>query len=252
MRLMKCVALGVSLSVLWTAPTVQAKAGSSSHSKAAAPVSAPAQAATRPVTFKCTPPGAELFVDGVKVGVAPISAVQQLTPGDHTVKFQKAGHAPYIDVFKVEAQGANVFEFDLVPVAGVARVTSNIDKARVFVDGKFACETPCVADLGVGARELMVSKGGYKDAAENIIAVAGEEIVREVKLEELPAGTNPYRPAAPPPAKWYEKWWVWTTAAGVAGAVVAGVVVPVTYATKDPIQDFNPGYSFTITIPGGK
>ena len=48
-------------------------------------------------------------------------------------------------------------------------------------------------------------------------AVAGQVIERTVSLQELPADQNPYARKPAPPAKWYQKWWVWTAAAaGVA------------------------------------
>ena len=58
--------------------------------------------------------------------------------------------------------------------------------------------------MGVGARAVQVSKGGYKDFFQNISAVAGQEVNLDVLLEELPVGVNPYKPPPPPPPKWFE------------------------------------------------
>jgi hypothetical protein len=92
--------------------------------------------------------------------------------------------------------------------------------------------------MAVGARAIQVSKGGYIDFFQNLSAVAGQEVNLDVQLEELPEGVNPYKPAAPPPPKWYEKWWVWTVGAVGVAAVVTAVVVPSYYATRDPVGDF--------------
>jgi hypothetical protein len=189
--------------------------------------------------------GAEVSVDGNKVGVTPLAPLP-LAPGDHTIKVTKIGFSPFIDVFTINKKKETKLSVEPVPVAGVVKVTVNVEQAHVFVDGKFIGEAPLTAEVGVGARAIQVSKGGFKDYFQNVDAVAGQETSIEVALEELPAGLNPYKPPPPPPPKLYEKWWVWTAvAAGVAAAVVV-VVVPVYYSTKDPVKDFGASYNFSI------
>jgi hypothetical protein len=192
-------------------------------------------------------PGAEVFVDGEKIGETPLSGPVPLQPGEHTIKVQKVGFAPLIDVFKITRKAQTKLDVELQPIAGALHVTSNVEKARVFVDGKFVCEAPCTAEIDTGARAIQVSKGGYKDFFQNVSAVAGQETQLEVKLEELPMGLNPYKPPPPPPPKWYEKWWVWTLAAGGAAVIAVAVAVPVTQAQRDLVKEFNPDYRFTVT-----
>jgi PEGA domain len=188
--------------------------------------------------------GAEVFIDGERVGAIPLGApLTTLAPGEHTIKVVKPGFAPYIDVFKIDRKKPTRVQVELVPVAGVLRVKANVEAARVYVDGKFAGEAPLTAEVGVGARAVQVSKGGYKDYFQNVSAVAGQEVSLDVLLEELPVGANPYKPAPPAPPKWHEKWWVWTVGAVGVGVVVTAVVVPVYYATRDPLGDFCKGNS---------
>jgi hypothetical protein len=183
-----------------------------------------------------TTAGAEVFVDGERVGTIPLGApLTGLIAGEHTIKVVKPGFAPYIDVFKIDRKKPTRLEVELVAVAGVLRIKANVEAARVYIDGKFVGEAPITTEMGVGARAVPVSKGGYKDFFQNISAVAGQEVNLDVLLEELPVGVNPYKPPPPPPPKWYEKWWVWTVGAVAVGAVVTAVVVPVYYATQDPI-----------------
>jgi hypothetical protein len=193
--------------------------------------------------------GAEVFIDGNKAGVTPLPPLP-LTAGDHTIKVQKLGFSPYIDVFSINKKKETRLSVEPQPVSGVVKVTVNVEQAHVFVDGKFIGEAPLTAEMGVGAKAIQVSKGGYKDYFQNIDAVAGQEVSMEVALEELPQGLNPYKLAAPPPPKWFEKKWVWgVVAAGVAVAVIA-VVVPVELANRDAVADFHPTYTFSITATG--
>jgi hypothetical protein len=189
--------------------------------------------------------GADVAIDGNKVGVTPLAPLV-LAPGEHTIKVTKLGFSPFIDVFTINKRKETKLQVEPVPVAGVIKVTVNVEQAHVFVDGKFVGEAPLTSEVGVGARAIQVSKGGFKDYFQNVDAVAGQEVSIEVALEELPAGLNPYKPPPPPPPKLYEKWWVWTAAAaGVAAAVIV-IVVPVYYSTKDPVKDFGASYNFSI------
>jgi hypothetical protein len=182
--------------------------------------------------------GADVAIDGERVGTIPLPGpITTLPPGEHTIKVEKPGFAPYIDVFKIDRKKPTKVEVELVAVAGVLKIKSNVEAARIYVDGKFVGEAPLTTEIGVGARAVQVSKGGYKDFFQNISAVAGQEVNLDVLLEELPMGANPYKPPPPPPPKWYEKWWVWTVGAVGVGVVVTAVVVPAYYATRDPIGD---------------
>lgn len=219
-----------------SALVVVALVGATAHAQRAQPAAAAGRAGALEV--ESTTAGAEVFIDGERVGTIPLGApLTSLTPGEHTIKVEKPGFAPYIDVVKIERKKPTRVDVELVPVAGVLKVKSNVEAARVYVDGKFVGEAPLTAEVGVGARAVQVSKGGYKDFFQNVSAVAGQELNLDVQLEELPVGVNPYKPAPPPPPKWYEKWWVWTVGAVGVGAVVTAVVVPVYYATKNPIND---------------
>jgi hypothetical protein len=199
---------------------------------------APAAARAGALEVSSSTAGADVAIDGERVGTIPLPGpITTLPPGEHTIKVEKPGFAPYIDVFKIDRKKPTKVEVELVAVAGVLKLKTNVEAARVYVDGKFVGEAPLTTEIGVGARAVQVSKGGYKDFFQNISAVAGQEVNLDVMLEELPMGANPYKPPPPPPPKWYEKWWVWTVGAVGVGVVVTAVVVPAYYATRDPIGD---------------
>ncbi len=224
---------------LLVALTVVALVGSSGAARAQLVAAAGSSGHGGAVDVVSTTEGAEVDIDGNRVGTIPLSGpITTLAPGEHTIKVVKPGFAPYIDVFKLDRRKPTRLEVELVPVAGVLKLKANVEAARVYVDGKFVGEAPLTTEVAVGARSIKVEKGGYRDFLQEIPSVAGQEVNLSVQLEELPMGLNPYKPPPPPPPKWYEKWWVWTVGAVGVAAVVTGVVVPVYYATRDPLGDF--------------
>jgi hypothetical protein len=186
--------------------------------------------------------GAQVFIDGELAGTTPLKEPISLKPGKYTLKMVKRGYTEYIDVFTIKARKETKLDIDLLPVAGVVRITSNVTGARIFVDGKFVGETPLETEVPVGARSIKATKGGYRDLLKQIDVVAGQALNLDLALEELPADQNPFRPAPPKALKWYETWWVWAVLAGGASALAVAIAVPSYYLTRDPIDSFGPRF----------
>jgi hypothetical protein len=189
-----------------------------------------------------TTDGAQVFIDGELVGAVPLKEPLSLKPGKYTLKLVKRGFTEYIDVFTIKARKETKLDIDLLPVAGILRVTANVPGARVFIDGKFAGEVPLEADAPVGARAIKVTKAGYREQVKSVEMIAGQASNLDVTLEELPADQNPFRPAPPKALKWYEKWWAWAVIAGGASALAVAIAVPSYYLTRDPIEAFGPRF----------
>lgn len=193
--------------------------------------------------------GAEVFVDGKLVGKTPLAEPITLKPGKYTLKMTKRGHTEYIDVFTIRARKETKLDIDLLPVAGILRITANVQPARVFVDGKFVGETPLETEVSPGARTLKLTKGGYKELVKKVEVVAGQPQNLDLTLEELPADQNPFRPPPPRALKWYEKWWVWAVIAGSATALALVVALPSYYAGRDPVDAFGPQFCWGVGVP---
>jgi hypothetical protein len=215
-------------------------------------VGAPAPAAAAPkgntgtLVLSSQTEGADVFVDGSLVGKTPLKDPLALKPGKYTLKMTKRGFTEYIDVFTIKARKETKLDIDLLPVAGIVRITANVQPARVFVDGKFAGETPLEAEIPAGARTVKLTKGGYKDLVKKLDVVAGQQVNLDLTLEELPADQNPFRPPPPKPLKWYERWWVWAVIAGGATALALVVALPSYYLGRDPVAAFGAQFCWGV------
>jgi hypothetical protein len=219
-------------------------------------VGAPAPAAAAPrapantgvLVLSSQTEGAEIFVDGKLIGKTPLKEPIVLKPGKYTLKMTKRGYTEYIDVFTIRARKETKLDIDLLPVAGILRITANVQPARVFVDGKFVGETPLETEITAGARTIKMTKGGYRDLVKKVDVVAGQPLNLDLTLEELPADQNPFRPPPPKPLKWYERWWVWAVIAGGATALALVVALPSYYLGRDPVDAFGPQFCWGVGV----
>jgi hypothetical protein len=186
--------------------------------------------------------GAQVLIDGELAGTTPLKEPIALKPGKYTLKMVKRGYTEYIDVFTIKARKETRLDIDLLPVAGVLRITANVPGARIFVDGKFLGETPLETEVAVGPRTIKATKGGFRELSKNVDVVAGQAQNLDLTLEELPAEQNPFRLQPPKPLHWYEKWWVWAVVAGGTSVLAAAIAVPSYYLTRDPIDAFGPKF----------
>lgn len=212
---------------------------------------APADARRRPrpgfLNVNSTTAGAKVFVDHQEVGETPLAEPIELPVGQHTLKMTKRGYTQFLEVFTIRPGKTTELEIDLLPVAGVLVVETDVKDARVYVDGKFVGTTPLETEVLIGKRAIRVRKAGYYDHEVTRATIAGQSQTVKVQLVPLPVGTSPYRPPPPPPPKWYEKWWVWASIGGGVAAVALTVSLSVTMASKDEISDFGPQYHWKAT-----
>jgi len=163
------------------------------------------------LVFDMLPDGAEVLIDESPIGTGPLEPVD-VEPGEHSVRVRLQGYSEYTDVVTVGRGQELHVPVDLIPLAHVLGVTTNPPGARLFVDDRFAGETPTDVELVDGSHAMRLSLRGFEDALRTIEAVAGSRDTWTVDLVALPEQG---------PAQWYEDPIVWI----VAGASVVAVTI---------------------------
>lgn len=182
------------------------------------------------VVFDLLPDGAEVLIDEASVGVGPLGPVD-VEPGEHSVRVRLQGFTEYTDVVTV-ARGQELHvPVDLIPLAHVLAVTSTPVGARLFVDDRFAGETPTDVELIDGEHALRLSLRGYEDVLRTITAVAGQRDTWSAELVAIPE-------QAPP--QWFEDPIVWIVAGAsvVAVTVLAIVIAVVAQPSESQLDQF--------------
>lgn len=145
--------------------------------------------------------GVQCFVDGVLKGSSTGGAitVENLAPGEHTVKLFKEGYETR--EFKAQVFAGQVIEKSLnfSKISGIIRVMSNAFPYHIYLDGAYVtlCQTASfdVTDVNYGAHTVVLKKSGYADAEYKVTITASAPVAVQGSLTrvygQLTVITNP-------------------------------------------------------------
>jgi hypothetical protein len=160
-------------------------------------VSTPTQAAaTAKLRIEVSPPGANIFVNGLGSGTTP--AALTLPPGQHTVRVQKDGYEPLVQTVNLAADSNALVSGELVPLAVSPRAAATpmsfeapeteqslpdlvVQHSQIELESGGACD---YASTQLGVR-VWIQNAGPVDAGPFVVEVNG---VQQAVPEGLPAG----------------------------------------------------------------
>lgn len=184
--------------------------------------------------------GATIYLDDKKIGVVPMEEPIEIAPNTpHSLRLQKRGFTPFVDTLRLKPGESREIEADLVPSGGILKLSCNIRRAQVMLDGKPIGRTPFDGDVPPGKHKLEVVAPG-KTAASRLIDVrAGKTITLNVKLKDIPG------PITKKDKSILGKWWFWTA----IGAAVVGGATAAALASRE-VQVNPPQANLTLNIGG--
>lgn len=135
-----------------------------------------------PVVVNATPAGALLWVDGERVGAAPLTV--DLMQGFRELELRKQGFKSWKQTVEVVAnQPQTLPEVRLEPADGRLRVTSQPAGASVTVAGAYAGQTPVAILVPADeVQEVRISKAGYRGVTRTAVVASGDEASLSVRL----------------------------------------------------------------------
>jgi len=205
--------------------------------KKAVPAKVAPVAAEGELVIFSTTNGAIVEIDGKKVGTLPFKDPMKIAVGTHSIRVYLRGWTDFSDTFEIKAGEETELEIDLLPSAGIMKITTNKPGATVKVNNKVVGVTPFDGDVPVGKVDILVTLPGHKDWTKKMDIAPGKTYDETITLEALPnVGSGP---------EFYETWWFWTIigVAVVGGATAGAVVATQDGGTQAPVADFK------ITIP---
>lgn len=153
------------------------------------------------VEIVSTPPGATLFLDGVRMGTTPVST--QVLPGEHTFRFELASYQS-AEVSQVVGALARV-KIEQVLRETQARLvisTRMPKRTRILVDGQERGWSSVDLLLPPGRHVLRLEGEDHEPYEKELTLAAGERFTLEKDLTPLPEPEEEFEPeaeeAAPP------------------------------------------------------
>lgn len=148
------------------------------------------------VALSTTPPGATVTVDGVDVGVTPLTA--ELLAGEREVLVKLPAHKAWSDTLLVRArEDQTLAPITLEPADGLVMLRSTPSNASVTVNGVYRGQTPLELELPpTTAHDIVFFVNGYEEARRQLRTQADGESSVNVTLEPI---VSSVRIAATPP-----------------------------------------------------
>jgi hypothetical protein len=199
-------------------------------------------------------PGAEVLVNGKRVGATPLPASVAVAPGKVKVEVQRAGYVTGAQTIALDegARGELTFTLEEDPGAppslrGRLVVTSSEPGTDVIVDG--TTRRPLAGPLGlpIGPHRVRLEKAGYEPAERAVEVVNGQDASLLVTLAptqefaaQLDASRSSRRVAG------------WTVVGVGAGVAAAGVIVALlgNSSLTSAQKDFNTNVTVGFSQPG--
>jgi hypothetical protein len=135
------------------------------------------------------PPGATLFVDGVRLGTTPLST--QVLPGEHTFRFELASYEPIEVSRTVGALAQMKMEQPLQTLRGRLMVNAEPEGTRILVDGREVGRTKVELDIQPGQHALRLEREGYRAIDTTLTLASGEKHSETHRLEKTPEPPPP-------------------------------------------------------------
>jgi hypothetical protein len=129
--------------------------------------------------------GADVLLNGEKVGTTPLVDGLQVAPGRYKVKLAKAGFVDFVQEVDVEAGGVIDVIADLVASGGVVRLETKASGLVAYVDGRAVGPLPLDVTVDPGKHLLEVKNGGQQAIFKrSLFVLPGMNLTYRVKDAE--------------------------------------------------------------------
>ena len=133
------------------------------------------------------PPGAEVYIDGRKSGVTPVT-LARIENGDHTVKVVRSGYDTWTNQVSIAAGRQSTIQARLSVSMGNLVITSTPADAVIYLSGVKHGKTPLELKVEQGVRTIEIRKPGYDTWKQDVKINAGDHLEVKAELSQLKGG----------------------------------------------------------------
>lgn len=133
------------------------------------------------------PRSAEVFVDGVRVGISGVLDLIQLEPGRYELEVRRDGYLPELRTVELRTGDTRFVHVVLTEVAGGSIRVTSLPAARVYLDGVLMGTTPATLTSLPGQRVVRIERPGFESAEFSVS-------VRDFRVHRVDAVLTPLAP----------------------------------------------------------
>jgi hypothetical protein len=145
------------------------------------------------IAITSMPSGAEVFIDGQLIGIAP-AVFPEILPGNHQVTLSSKGYDDWSHIVSVGSGRMSAINAELVAakeITGSLAVITDPPGAEIFVDGDFKGVSPVtIPGLSAGTHTILLTLKEYANTTTNISITAGKTQKYTTGLQKV------YKPSA--------------------------------------------------------
>ncbi|MGQ9608101.1 MAG: PEGA domain-containing protein [bacterium] len=129
------------------------------------------------VIVNSEPSGANVHIDGVFVGITPLS-LDKVTPGNREIAVSIPNFDNVKKKIEVNSDQETSVSFSL---GGIIKILTFPSDAKVFINGNYVGNSPLVTQrLSIGMQNIKITKENYEDNISSLFLESGQE--REIKI----------------------------------------------------------------------
>ena len=147
------------------------------------------------------PSGANVYLDGVSKGVAPLR-INNVLIGSHTIKLTKSGYNDVSSTVTVSSDKTSSVSKTLTVQSGSISVSSNPSGVNIYLDGTYKGTTPTTLhNVPIGSHTVKLTKSGYNDVSSTVTVSSGQTSsvsktlatqTGSISVSSNPSGANVY------------------------------------------------------------
>jgi PKD repeat protein len=145
------------------------------------------------IAITSMPSGAEVFIDGQLIGIAP-AVFPEILPGNHPVTLSAKGYDDWSHIVSVGSGRMSAINAELVAskeITGSLAVITDPPGAEIFVDGDFKGVSPVtIPGLSAGTHTILLTLKEYANTTTNISITTGKTQKYTTGLQKV------YKPSA--------------------------------------------------------
>jgi hypothetical protein len=137
---------------------------------------------TATLTVKATPEGADISIDGMRLGTSPCT-LQNIRTGNVSISIAAPGHRLFVETLSLQAGEHREIDIALKPEPSSLTVSTTPPGARIVINDQFRGRSPVkISNIAVGEYVIRTELEAHDPATRSVRIGLGSDLVEDIPL----------------------------------------------------------------------